>query len=266
MTLLPPNAKALILDMDGVLWRSEQPIGNLPEIFACIHERGLDFMLATNNATRTPAQYVQKLAGFGVQVEEAQIINSAMTVAYLVAQRFPQGGLVYVVGENGVRQALKERGFEAVDEFTLANPPLAVVAGLDRKITYEKLRIATLLIRNNNVPYYATNPDRTFPTPEGLVPGAGAILASLNASTDQEPILAGKPQPAMMELALERLDTSAADTLVVGDRLETDIAGGQAVGCPTALVLSGVSSRAAAEKWSPPVDIIADDLATLIGV
>jgi len=126
------------------------------------------------------------------------------------------------------------------------------------------MREATLLVRRR-IPFYATNPDKTFPTPRGEIPGAGAWISVITTATDVEPIYAGKPFPYLMELSLERLGTKKEETLVVGDRLETDIAAGQAVGYPTALVLSGVSTRAQANEWKPKIDFIADDLSSLIG-
>jgi 4-nitrophenyl phosphatase len=136
--------------------------------------------------------------------------------------------------------------------------------GIDRGITFEKACEATLLVRRG-IPFYATNPDKTFPTPRGQIPGAGAWYSVITTATDVQPIVAGKPFPFLMELSLEKLGTEREETLVIGDRLETDIAAGQAVGCPTVLVLSGVSSREQAENWEPKIDIITDDLATLIG-
>ena len=136
--------------------------------------------------------------------------------------------------------------------------------GLDRGITFQKAAEATLLVRRG-IPFYATNPDKTFPTPRGQIPGAGAWYSIIVAATDVQPIVAGKPFPFLIELALEKLGTSSEETLVIGDRVETDIAAGQAVGCPTALLLSGVSTREEAELWQPQIDFIADDLATLIG-
>jgi 4-nitrophenyl phosphatase len=131
---------------------------------------------------------------------------------------------------------------------------------MDRGISFEKLKRATLLIRSG-VPFYATNPDRTYPTPEGLIPGAGSIIGSLEIATDITPIIAGKPNPTLYEFALERLGTTPAQTLVVGDRLETDIIGGQKLGCPTALVLSGIATREEADAHQPRVDFIAPTLA-----
>ena len=135
--------------------------------------------------------------------------------------------------------------------------------GIDRGIDFAKLREATLLIRRG-LPFYGTNPDLTFPTPEGLIPGAGSFLALLSAASGVNPIVAGKPEPFILEFALERLATPRERTLVVGDRLETDIAGGQAIGCSTALVLSGVSTAEMGEAWNPQVDIITQDLTSLL--
>lgn len=252
------SIKALILDMDGVLWRESEAIGSLPEVFAHIKKLNLDYILATNNATRSPSKYVEKLAGFGVQIPQDKIINSSMAVAYLLKKRFPAGGNVYVVGEAGLIEALENAGFHQAE-----SDCVAVIASMDRGISFQKLKRATLLIRSG-VPFYATNPDRTYPTPEGLIPGAGSIIGALEIATDVKPIIAGKPNPTVYEFALERLGTTPAETLVVGDRLETDILGGQKLGCMTALVLSGIATREEAEVHQPPVDFIAPTLSDLL--
>jgi 4-nitrophenyl phosphatase len=252
------NIKALILDMDGVLWRENEAIGDLPAIFARFEKAGLKVLLATNNATKTPEMYIEKLAGLGAHLKKEQIINSAMGVAYLLKKRFPDGGPVDVVGEIGVVSALQEAGFYVSEQ-----NPLAVVASMDRQINFGKLKQATLLIRRG-VPFYGTNPDRTFPTPEGFIPGAGAILAALTAATEVEPIIAGKPSSTLYEFALEKLGTLPAETLAVGDRIETDIVGGQQIGLRTALVLSGVATRAQGLAWKPKIDLILPELGDLI--
>ena len=261
--MIPSNIKALILDMDGVIWRADAPIGDLAEIFARIEARGLKYVFATNNGTKTPDQYVERLAGFGVNVKPSQVVTSALGVAYMLAQRYPKGTKVFMIGEDGIKVALEEKGFEVL---STNNAPEAkvVVMGIDRGITFDKMREATLLVRSG-VPFYATNPDKTFPTPRGEIPGAGAWLSVVTTATEVEPIIAGKPFPFMMELSLELLGTHKDETLVVGDRLETDIAAGQAVGCKTALVLSGVSTKSQADAWQPQLDMFANDLSALIG-
>jgi 4-nitrophenyl phosphatase len=259
---IPENIKALILDMDGVVWRGDAPIGDLAATFQRIRERGLKFVFATNNSTKTSEQYVSKLQDFGVEVEPWQVVTSSQAAARAVAQSYPQGTKALVIGEAGLRLPLEQEGFEIV---SVENAPLAqvVVMGMDRGVNFEKLSEATLLIRKG-VRFYATNMDKTFPTPRGQIPGAGAWVSVITTATNIEPIVAGKPFPFLMELSLEKLGTRKEETLVVGDRLETDIAAGQAVNCPTALVLSGVSTKEQAEKWTPKIDIVASDLATLI--
>ena len=135
--------------------------------------------------------------------------------------------------------------------------------GIDRTITFDKVAEATLLVRAG-IPFYATNTDRTFPTPRGEIPEAGSWLSVITSATGVEPIVAGKPLPFMMELSMEKLGTTKEETLIVGDRLETDIASGQAVGCPTAAILSGVSTRQEAEAWKPSPTIIAESLSELV--
>ena len=260
--MIPSNIKALILDMDGVIWRADSPIGNLPEIFKQIEERGLKYVFATNNGTKTPEQYVATLDKLGVRVSAQQVVTSALGTAYMLGQRFPRGTKIFMVGEDGTRTALEEKGFEILP-VEHAQEAEIVVMGIDREVNFNKMREATLLVRRG-VPFYATNPDKTFPTPRGEIPGAGAWLSVVTTATGVEPIYAGKPFPFMMKLSLERLGTKKEETLVVGDRLETDIAAGQAVGCPCALVLSGVSTREQAEAWMPKIDFVADDLASLI--
>ncbi len=252
------NIRALVLDMDGVVWRENEPIGNLPKTFDRFEKAGLKVILATNNSTKTPGQYVEKLAEMGVSVRPDQVVNSSMGVAYLLKKRFPKGGSVYIVGEKGLQTALEEEGFRISDDH-----PLAVVAGIDREVSFPKLKKACLLIRSG-IPFYGTNPDRTFPTPEGLIPGAGAILAALVACTDVSPIIAGKPGSTLFEFAMQRLGTTPSETLVVGDRIETDILGGVNAGCKTALVLSGVTTKEQAAVASPAPDLIIPALENLL--
>jgi 4-nitrophenyl phosphatase len=271
--MIPSNIKSLILDMDGVLWKADVPIGDLPRIFDRIRERGLKVAFATNNGTRTPEQYVERLADLGVQVETWQVVTSALAVAELVDNALTPSSLsrrtgertgvrVFAIGGDGVMNALHAKGIETLS-LEDAGKAQAVVMGIDRQINFAKMVEATLLVRRG-VPFYATNPDKTFPTPRGEIPGAGAWISVITTATDVEPNYAGKPAPYLLELARERLGTEKHETLVVGDRLETDIAGGQAARMPVALVLSGVSSLEEGRAWKPEVDVIAEDLWALV--
>jgi 4-nitrophenyl phosphatase len=249
---------ALILDMDGVLWRDKTLLGDLPSIFNTIDDLGLQVIMATNNASRSPAQYVDKLAHFGVKIESWQVITSADATAYYLKNQFPEGGDVYIVGEESLKKTITTFGFNPD-----GNHPVAVVAGLDRGINYQKMTEATLLIRKG-VPFIGTNPDKSFPILEGEAPGAGAFLAALEAATGVSPVIIGKPEPIMFKLALERLAVTPEETLVVGDRLETDIQGAQNAGCFSALVLSGVTTSESAKLWQPPPQIISPDMTSLL--
>ncbi|MGE5224648.1 MAG: HAD-IIA family hydrolase [Omnitrophica WOR_2 bacterium] len=254
------HIRGLIVDMDGVLWRGTEPVGDLPAIFRRIREHGWRIVLATNNATRTPEQYQEKLLSYGVDLSPNEIINSAIATARYLSRRFPQGGPVYIVGEEGLVEALSAAGF-----YACMQDPVAVVVGMDRQFTYEKMRVANQLIRNGAL-FIATNTDKTFPTPDGLVPGAGAVIAGIETAAGVSPMVIGKPSTEMYRVSLDLLHTSPAETLAIGDRLETDIAGGQALGCLTALVLSGVTSIEQAKAWQPKPDWIAKDLAELLSM
>ncbi len=260
--MLPSRIRSLVLDMDGVIWKGDAPIGDLPAVFARVRERGLKFVFATNNGTRTPESYQKKLLALGVEVQPEQVVTSALALAHLLAGKYPRGTKVFMIGEEGIRAALQEKGFEILD-VERAPEAQVLVMGVDREINFQKAAEATLLARAG-IPFYTTNTDRTFPTPRGEIPGCGSWLSVVTSATGVQPIAAGKPSPYLVELSLERLGTSREETLMVGDRLETDIAAGQAAGCPTALLLSGVSSRQQAEAWNPPPNIIAENLWELV--
>lgn len=262
VNMLPSHIKALILDMDGVIWKADAPIGDLAATFQRIRERGLQYVFATNNSTKTSEQYVDRLNGFGVEVEPWQVVTSSQAAARAMAQEFPHGTKAFVIGEDGLRTPVEQAGFEILSVENAARAQV-VVMGMDRGVNFEKLSEAALLVRSG-VPFYATNMDKTFPTPRGQIPGAGAWVSVITTAANIEPIVAGKPFPFLMDLSLERLGIRKEETLVVGDRLETDIAAGQAVGCPTVLVLSGVSTQEQAAKWNPPPDTIVADLSELI--
>lgn len=260
MSLIPPAIKALILDMDGVLWKDSTPIGDLPKIFARIQTLGLQVVLATNNATLSVEMYLNKLSEMGVYLQDWQIITSPQAAVFVLQQHLPAPCPVYVLGEKGLHDTLSSAGYAHSE-----NASTAVVAGLDRTLTYEKLRAATLLI-NNGALFIATNLDATLPTPQGPIPGAGSIIAALQTATGVQPQVAGKPYPTMYQMALDRLHLSPEQTLAVGDRLETDIAGGLVAGCQTCLVLSGISTAADAAVTSFKPHLVADSLSGLLGL
>lgn len=207
------------------------------EFLAFLDERGLRFTLVTNNATRAPDDHAKRLAAMGVSVSSDRILTSATATAQYLKLRYPDGARVFMIGESGLRAALREA------EFELARAEVqAAVVGMDRSLTYDKLRTATLLIRSG-ARFVGTNPDLTFPSEEGLVPGAGAILAAIEAATGVAPIVVGKPEPLLFQQALDRMGVENGRVAVVGDRIETDVRGGKAAGLTTILVLTGAARR-----------------------
>lgn len=257
-----PQLCALILDLDGVLWRDKIAIGDLPEIFKKIESQNLKVIFATNNATKSISEYVDKMASFGLNVDPSKIVNSAMALGEHLTRRFPNGGNVFVVGQPSLVEVMQKYGFHHVDNPT-DHDIIAVIASLDQSISYEKIKTASLLIQEG-IPFYGTNTDATYPTPYGLWPGSGTIVRALETASNTKAIIIGKPESALFNMALERLGTRPDQTMVIGDRLETDIAGGQAAKCLVGLVLSGASTAEDVEKWQPKPDIICSTLEELI--
>ncbi|MDK2981840.1 MAG: hypothetical protein PWQ55_2187 [Chloroflexota bacterium] len=248
------NVKAAILDMDGVLWRQTTPLVDLKQLFDLFSENNVQVMFATNNGTSTIDQYVKRLAGFGIQVEPWQVVTSAMATGFALKQDFPNGGPIYIMGEQALFDTLKDFGF-----YHDTQSPQAVAAGLTRSLNYDMLKDTSLMIQKG-LPFYFTNPDPTYPTPEGNIPGAGTLLAALETASGVKAKLAGKPLPFLFDLAMERMKTTPQETLVVGDRLDTDIQGGQESGCKTAMVLTGISTREEAARWQPNPDLVIEDV------
>ncbi len=251
------SLRHLVIDMDGVLYRGDEAISGSADLVEFLRGQGFGFVLATNNATRTPQQFVEKLAGMGVEVLPGEVLTSALATAGYLKSIAPPGTRVFVVGMDGLQTALREAGFVLVEE-----DAEFVVAGMDFTVCYERLAQATFQIRAG-AEFIGTNPDRTFPSERGIMPGAGSLLAFLEAASGVRPTVIGKPEAAMMEQALARMGADPATTAILGDRLETDILAGQRAGMRTLLVLSGVTDRAlqAASEIQP--DLVFKDVAHL---
>ncbi|MGV8050452.1 MAG: HAD-IIA family hydrolase [Anaerolineaceae bacterium] len=257
-----PQVKGLILDMDGVLWHDSEPIGDLPEIFSGITMMGLKVVFVTNNATKSVDEYVVKLRTFGVKVDREQVITSAETTALYLQTHFPAGASAYVIGTSSLKETLQDKQLQIVTEENFQSADVVVV-GLDPNITYEKIRNAGLLVRSGAA-FIATNTDATLPTPNGLYPGTGAMVAAISTVSGRDPLVIGKPFTAMFEEAFKVLGIRPNQTLGIGDRLETDVISAQNAGCLSALVLSGVTTAEQATSWKPEPDLIAQDLTTLL--
>jgi len=250
------DIKHLIIDMDGVLYRGDRPMPLLREFFDFLRERPIPFMLATNNSTRTPQEYVDKLARMGVTVSPDEILHSGQATARFLAREYPRGTRVHVFGMPSLKEAVAEEGFTLADEDVQL-----VVASMDRGVTFEKLKRATLLIRSG-ARFIATNLDPTNPSEEGLIPGTGSMIVALEAASETKAQAIGKPEATMYQLAMEQMDAHPETTAAIGDRVDTDILGGKRAGLITICVLSGSSDRAEAEAIG--TDMIFDDIAHLL--
>jgi len=251
------DVKALVIDMDGVLYRVNAPIPGAAEFLQALREEAIPFLLLTNNSTLTREMYVSKLHRMGIEVRIDQILTSALATADYLRDHVPAGSRVYVLGEDGIVQAVRETDCTLTDE-----DPEYVVVGFDHQINYEKLKIASLAIRNG-AKYIATNPDVTLPSEEGLLPGCGAILAAVTAATGVAPLVIGKPQREMFDQAVEHLGSDRSVTAMVGDRVETDIVGAQGAGLLTILLLSGATTKDDIAGVDAPADFVFDGIGAL---
>lgn len=226
----------LIVDADGVLRRGQQALPGAPAFLPWLDRHNVRYVVVTNNSLLTPAGFCRRMAAMGIALDEQRLITSSAGAAWYLRRQAPQGARIYVIGEEGPNQALFSDGIFQRDE----EKPDYVVVGLDRSLTYDKLSRACRAI-HNGARFVATNTDATLPVEDGLIPGAGAIVAAVTAATGVAPVVIGKPEQALFDMALERMQAKRAETAILGDRLETDIAGGQAAGLRTILLLSGIS-------------------------
>ncbi len=251
--------RTVLFDVDGVLYRGGVALPGVREIFAFCAQRDIAYACITNNGSMPPQQYEQKLAAMGIQVNAAHILTSALATFHYLRATYPRGTTVYAIGMHGLHEALFDDGYLISDE----RQPRVVVLGPDFEVTYDKLKIGCLAIRAG-ADYVLTNPDKTIPIAEGFVPDAGALSAALEASTGITPVVVGKPEPLMFRTALERLGGTANTAMVIGDRLETDIAGAHNAGLYSALVLTGASQQEdlATSPYQP--DAVFADLPALL--
>lgn len=254
------NSLGVILDMDGTLMQGKQPLPGLSELFDFLDSNKIPFKIVTNNATHTPFNYQQRLADCGIRLTKFQILTSAMATAITLQSQLPQGAAVYVIGQPALISALIDSGFYVLTHS--AKPAEAVVVGGDPSLTYEKLKHATLHIQRGSR-FIGTNPDIVYPTEEGLVPECGTTLAALEAATGVRPMIVGKPAPILFNQAVADLGTTPENTYVIGDRLETDILGGQRAGCKTILITTGVDTASAVTDKAIYPDQIVQNLSEL---
>ena len=230
------NYKAYLIDLDGTMYRGKEKI---PEASAFVHrlkEKGLPYLFVTNNSSQTPEEVAERLRTFDIPSQPENILTTSLATADYISDRKP-GASVYYIGENGLKQALQNKNLPINNEC-----PDYVIVGMDRDISYEKLTLACLAVRKG-AQFLSTNPDIALPTERGFLPGNGSLTSVVSVSTETRPVFIGKPEPIMIDLALQKLGIRKEEALMIGDNFQTDILAGMNAGVDTLLVYTGVTTR-----------------------
>ena len=248
------SIKAAFLDLDGVLWRGTEPIGNLESIFAKFKQANVLPILWTNNSTHTPETYQRKMKSFGVDISLEQIISPAIAARDVFSAKFASDARIHVFGSDALKDYLTDQGFKLVEERADA-----VLVSLDQDMTYRKIAKAMRLIFDGAI-FFATNLDHLLASEKGYVPGGGVIVRAVQTCTGKNPIILGKPEPIMMQLVSTQFGFTTDEIVAVGDRYDTDILAGIRAGCKTVMVLTGVDNRESIQDQEVQPDIICEDL------
>ncbi|NYE46976.1 NagD protein [Spinactinospora alkalitolerans] len=247
-----------LMDMDGVLVREEQLVPGADAFIGELRDRGTPFMVLTNNSIYTPRDLRARLLRTGLDVPEGSIWTSALATAQFLDQQRP-GGSAYVVGESGLTTALHSVGYVLTDR-----DPDYVVLGETRTYSFEAITRAIRLVESG-ARFIATNPDEKGPSREGPLPATGAVAALIEKATGRAPYYVGKPNPLMMRSALRAIKAHSENTLMIGDRMDTDVRSGLEAGLQTILVLSGISGAETAELFPYRPTTVRGSVADLIG-
>ena len=230
------NYQGYLIDLDGTMYRGTERIEEAADFIQRLKNKAIPYLFVTNNSSRTPEQVAQKLNDFDIPATPQQVFTTSMATAQYIYQKNEQAS-IYVIGEEGIKEALKKKGFHFKEE-----KPDYVVVGIDREINYEKLAIACLAVRNGAT-FISTNADIALPTERGFLPGNGSITSVISVSTQVDPVFIGKPESIIMEQALAFLGTKQEETMMVGDFYDTDILAGIRSGIDTLLVHTGVTTK-----------------------
>ncbi|KAF9262788.1 2-phosphoglycolate phosphatase [Marasmius fiardii PR-910] len=271
-----------MFDCDGVLWNGDRLVPGATDVLRMLREREKKVIFVTNNATKSRKNYKGKFDQLGVEAHVDEIYGSAYATAIYVSSvlKLPKDKKVYVIGQSGLEEELREEGISilggtdpedctttpfSLSSFTLDSSVSAVVCGLDTAITYTKLSKAfQYLTRNPGCEFIVTNEDSTYPSADGLLPGAGAVSAPLRYALGRDPVVVGKPAKTMLDCIKAKVNFDPKRTIMVGDRLNTDILFGQAGGLATLLVLTGITLES--EVTGPnPSPIVPDYFTSSIG-
>jgi len=251
------NFKVFAFDGDGVLWRGRTPIPSAIKVLNKLLSMGKTVVLVTNNSTKSRIMYQEMLRKMGINLPLTNIYCSSYGAAVYLSEHGYRSA--YVVGEDGLKEELVKAGIK------VKRKAEAVVVGMDRKISYSKIATASRLVRDQGAFFLATNRDATFPTEKGEYPGAGSIVAAIEVAAKKPvDVDIGKPQPYMFQLIMKDHDAEPSEIVVIGDRLETDIAAAKRISAKSILVLTGVAKKEDVEKSREKPDYVLRDLSELL--
>jgi NagD protein len=253
-----PAIHTWLMDMDGVLVHEDQAIPGADRFLTGLRERGVPFLVLTNNSIYTQRDLAARLRTSGLDVPEEAIWTSALATARFLDDQRP-GGTAFVIGESGLTTALHDVGYT-----TTERDPDYVVLGETRTYSFTRISKAIRLVMAG-ARFIATNPDPVGPTPDGPLPATGSVAALISRASGIEPYFVGKPNPLMMRSALNALDAHSETTAMIGDRMDTDVVAGLEAGLHTILVLTGVTTRVEAERYPYRPSRIVDSIADLAG-
>jgi NagD protein len=253
-----PREWTYLMDMDGVLVHEEHLIPGADKLIEELRAKGLQFLVLTNNSIYTPRDLRARLHRTGLDVPESSIWTSALATAKFLDSQRPDGS-AFVIGEAGLTTALHEIGYVLTDR-----DPDYVVLGETRTYSFTAITTAIRLVEQG-ARFIATNPDATGPSREGSLPATGSVAALIEKATGHAPYFVGKPNPLMMRSALNALGAHSESTLMIGDRMDTDIRSGLEAGLHTILVLSGISDATTAERFPYRPGRVIESVADLVG-
>lgn len=252
------NYKAYLIDLDGTMYKGNEEIDGAAQFISYLNDQNIPHLYVTNNSTKEPEEVAAKLNTMGIVAQADEVVTSALATAEFIEEESP-GATVYMLGGSGLSNALTAHGLVLKDDEFVDY----VVIGLDEQVTYEKLSTATLGVRNG-AKFISTNQDVSIPKERGFLPGNGAITSVVSVSTGVQPIFIGKPEPIIMNKALEILELDHSDVAMVGDLYDTDIMSGINVDIDTIHVQTGVTTKEEIENKSVPPTYTFKDLNEVI--
>ena len=230
------NMKLYLFDMDGTLYLGSRLYDFTVELLQEIRRTGGKYLFITNNSSKSVADYVKKLAGFGIQATREDFMTSSQATAYYL-HKYHEGQRLYVCGTESLKEELRGEGFTVTSNIDEVD---CIVMGFDTELTFQKLHdVSYMLLTRPELPYIATNPDLVCPTEFGSVPDCGSVCGMIFNAPGKRPVVIGKPSALMPELAMDKLGIAKEQTCVVGDRIYTDVKSGLNAGCVGILVMSG---------------------------